>query len=508
MKIIMLFLVFLLISSQEQKPTLTIGAKLFAESRILAEMVAQIAQSTGEANVVRRFGMDTNQLFPSVEQGNIDIYPEYTGTILQILFKTDQRLNVYEINKEFKRLYEAEKQAKKHQVEITYSLGFENSFAIAMLEEVAQKRNINKISDLAQHRDLIAGFKPGFRKRRDGYVGLKKRYGLDFTDVRGIDPGLRYDAIASKKIHVTEIYTTDGKLTRFKLRLLEDDLSFFPKYYCVFLYHKDFKKKFPKTYDMIKRLENRISRKQMTAMNARAEMKFEKPAKIAAEFLKELRLGLEFKKSAESGEDVIAQILLRGKEHIIYVAISLLLAMLVAIPLGIIAFHYKGSRQIILGFTGVFQTIPSLALFCFVIPVLGIGAIPAIFAVFLYSLLPIVRNTLSGLEGIDPKLNESASALGLSGSEKLFLIQLPLASRSILTGIKISAVINVGTTTLAAFIGAGGLGVLIMTGLSLNHIPTVLSGAIPAAILALLVQGLFELLGLVVTPRGLRLKLH
>ncbi|MGD2113086.1 MAG: ABC transporter permease, partial [Gammaproteobacteria bacterium] len=146
-----------------------------------------------------------------------------------------------------------------------------------------------------------------------------------------------------------------------------------------------------------------------------------------------------------------------------------------------------------------------LALFVFMIPLLGIGGPPAIVALFLYSLLPIIRNTYAGLRDIPPAIIESAEALGLPARARLRLVELPLATRAILAGIKTAAVINVGTATLGALIGAGGYGQPILTGIRLDDTALILQGAIPAAVLALLVQGLFELVERRLLPRGLRL---
>ena len=193
-------------------------------------------------------------------------------------------------------------------------------------------------------------------------------------------------------------------------------------------------------------------------------------------------------------------------QHLFLVVISLSAAILVSIPLGIIAYKNQKFGQLVLGTVGVIQTLPSLALLVFMIPFFGIGAVPAIVALFLYSLLPIVRNTYTGLKDIPQDIRESATALGLTSVARLRLIEIPLASRSILSGIKTSAVINVGTATLGALIGAGGYGQPILTGIRLDNIGLILEGAIPAAVLALLVQGLFDLSERVVVPKGLRLR--
>jgi len=195
-------------------------------------------------------------------------------------------------------------------------------------------------------------------------------------------------------------------------------------------------------------------------------------------------------------------------EHIKLVMLSLGLAVLLAIPLGVLAARLKRLGQVVIGLTGILQTVPSLAMFVFMIPVFGIGTWPAIAALFLYSLLPIVRNTHAGLVGIAPELRESAAAMGLPRGVRLRRIELPLATRSILAGIKTAAVINVGTATLAALIGAGGYGQPILTGIRLDNISLILEGAIPAAILALLAQGVFEGIERWLTPRGLRLQVR
>jgi osmoprotectant transport system permease protein len=249
-------------------------------------------------------------------------------------------------------------------------------------------------------------------------------------------------------------------------------------------------------------LEGRISETAMSDMNGRAKLRREPESQVAAQFLRD-NVGLH----VQAEEEGLARTLLRlTGEHLTLVMISLTAAILTAVPLGVIAARYSGVGQMILGVTGLIQTIPSLALLVFLIPLLGIGAVPAIVALFLYSLLPIVRNTYAGLHDIPLSIRESAEALGLSAAARLRLIELPLASRAILAGIKTAAVINVGTATLGALIGAGGYGQPILTGIRLDDVKLILQGAVPAAVLALLVQGLFELAERLLVPRGLRLQ--
>jgi osmoprotectant transport system permease protein len=253
---------------------------------------------------------------------------------------------------------------------------------------------------------------------------------------------------------------------------------------------------------MLRSLAGKISASDMIAMNARAKIHRVPEIRIAGDFLAE-RLGL----SVDLPVSGFGSRLWRTTgEHITLVIISLTAAIVFAVPLGIIAAKCARTGRFILGAAGVIQTIPSLALLVFMIPLLGIGGPPAVVALFLYSLLPIVRNTHAGLHDIPLSIRESAVALGLPARTRLRRIELPLASRSILAGIKTSAVINVGTATLGALIGAGGYGQPILTGIRLDDMSLILEGAVPAAVLALLVQGLFDLADRVLVPRGLRLE--
>jgi osmoprotectant transport system permease protein len=192
-------------------------------------------------------------------------------------------------------------------------------------------------------------------------------------------------------------------------------------------------------------------------------------------------------------------------EHLLLVFASLAASTVVGVPLGVWAANAPRTAQWILGATGMVQTIPALALLAFLITLTGsIGLLPALSALFLYALLPIVRNTQSGLNDIPGSVQESARALGLSRWARLREVELPLAARSVVSGIKTSAVINVGTATIAAFIGAGGYGERIVAGLAVHDHAMLLAGALPAAVLALLTQWAFEALDRWTIPRALR----
>jgi osmoprotectant transport system permease protein len=238
----------------------------------------------------------------------------------------------------------------------------------------------------------------------------------------------------------------------------------------------------------------------MTDLNARAQVERVPPEEVAATFLASaLAVAPRF-----AVESAAARILRRTGEHLALVGTALASAIAVAVPLGILAARRRRAGRVILGVAGVVQTVPSLALLVFMIPLLGIGAGPAVAALFLYGLLPIVRNTHAGLVGIAPELRESAEALGLPRGARLRLVELPLAVPSIFAGVRTSAVITVGTATLGALIGAGGYGQPILTGIRLASVPLILEGAIPAALLALAVERAFDVAERLLVPAGLR----
>lgn len=337
-----------------------------------------------------------------------------------------------------------------------------------------------------------------FLDRQDGWGPLAAKYQLNPRTVIGIDHALGYVALTNGSIDVKDAYSTDAKIVENNLVTLEDDRQFFPRYEAVFLFRAALP---PSAIAVLHKLEGTIDEPRMIRLNAEAERT--KDYTRAA--------GLYFdngrKPPIAAGESFRHKLVRWTSRHLELAGFSLLLSVVVGIPLGICASRGGTIGHVILGFAGIVQTIPSLALLALLVPLpfFGISARTAIAALFLYGLLPIVRNTATGLQDIAQPIRDSAIALGLEPGARLRKIYLPIASRSILGGIKTSAVINVGTATLAALIGAGGLGEPILSGLNLNDHTTILEGAIPAAILALLVQWLFDLLDRILIPKGLRL---
>jgi len=492
-----LLLLLLAASCTAQTPqTLNVGSKRFAESRILGEVLTQTANAVGEAHATHQSGLgNTGIVFKALQDGSIDVYPEYTGTISQELLKSKSPLTLPAMNAQLAPLGLA----------VGVPLGFNDTYALAMPEDRAQKLGIKTLSDLARHPELRLGLSQEFLKRADGWPGVKAAYGLPFPAPQGLDHGLAYEAIAGGQIDVTDIYSTDSKIAKYKLRVLDDDKHYFPAYDAVLLYHKDLPTRLPKTWARFQTLEGKLTAPQMIALNAQVEIQNQTPPAVAAAYLAGNSPSTTVEHESFWSVLFAPDFWPETRQHLFLVFVSLALSVLVAIPLGIWAARSSGAAQSILSITGLIQTIPSLALLAFLIPLLHrIGPVPAIVALFLYSLLPIVRNTYTGLTDIAPSLRESAVALGLPPGARLRLIELPLASRAIFAGIKTAAVINVGTATIAAFIGAGGYGNRISQGLENNNDLLLLSGAIPAAALALLVQYGFDLLDRAVVPAGLR----
>ena len=465
-----------------------IGSKKFTESYVLGEIAKRILTDAGIPAEHRQGMGGTIILWEALRGGQIDAYPEYAGTIATEILKSDSTLSLDQIRNSLEKVG----------VGMTAPLGFNNTYALVMRRSEAQRLGIRTISDLQRYPELKFGLTHEFLERQDGWRPLRQRYGLPQQNIIGIDHALGYSALANGSIAVKDAYSTDAKIEQNDLFVLEDDLHFFPKYDAVFLFRSSTR---PDAIAALRRLEGTLDERRIIHLNAEAE-RTKNYARAA---------DLYFERSAGSPNALndsfprkLAGWTLR---HLQLAGFSLLLSIIVGIPLGILASRGGAVGHVILGFAGVVQTIPSLALLALLVPLpfFGISLRTAIAALFLYGLLPIVRNTATGLQDIPRSLRESAVALGLSPVARLWEVYLPMASRSILSGIKTSAVINIGTATLAALIGAGGLGEPIISGLNLNDHVTILEGAIPAAMLALLVQWSFDLLDRVLIPKGLRL---
>ncbi|MGM9483979.1 ABC transporter permease/substrate-binding protein [Roseateles sp. NT4] len=470
------------VSTANAAPALQVGSKRFTESYLLGEIVTQTLARQGVTAEHRQGLGNTAILAAALQQGQIDVYPEYTGTIVRELLKrespADAQAPLESINAWLKPLG----------LKAGVPLGFNNSYALAMREADAAKLGITTISDLAAKAPAL---KPGlsheFLARADGWPALQQAYGLKLQPGNGLDHGLAYQALASGQVDLIDVYTTDAQLARQPVRVLRDDRGFFPRYDAVLLMRATVDDK------PLQGLAGRLPEAEMTRLNAAAELDGRPFAEVARGFLQSgsepaARQGLMARLLAPD----LTQLLL---QHLALVLASLALAVVVAVPLGVAAHRLPRLAAPVMAVAGLLQTLPSLALLAFLIAAVGrIGFLPALLALFVYALLPIVRNTHAGLQAVSRGLTESALALGLTRGQTLRAVELPLALPTLMAGVKTAAVTNVGTATVAAFVGAGGLGERIVAGLAVNDSTLMLAGALPAAALAVVVQLLFDAL--------------
>ena len=489
-----------------------VASKPFGESYILAEMFAQLLEARG-IEVDRRPGLGATEIaFRAIRAGSADVYPEYTGTgLLAILDEqpvSDPRKVFDRVSREFRRRWNAR---------WLPPLGFENTYAIAVRRETAARYKLATLSDLAREGpSLRAGLTPDFIGRPDGLPGLTRAYGLRFAGVRALLPAVKYQALAAGEVDVIDGYSTDGLIARYDLVVLRDDRRFFPPYEAAALVSGGLAERRPAAIAALTELSNRLDESTMRRLNQRLEVDREPVRRIAADALAGLGLTTPLVRAAESrqaGEISLlrylwerrAELLAMTRRHLLLVALSLAAAIGVAVPLGLALERVPRGAELVVRAAGVLQTLPGIALLAFMIPLLGIGLLPSVVALFLYSLYPILRNTYTGVREAGPDAVAAGRALGMTPRQILGYIRLPLAAPVIMAGVRTAAVINVGTATLAAFIGAGGLGDPIAAGLALSDTRMILSGAIPAALLALGVDGALGVVERMVRPGGLRL---
>ncbi len=464
---------------------LRIGSKRFTESYILAHLMAQtVAGATGSRPEVRQGLGNTAIVYEALRSGNIDLYPEYAGTIALEILKQPQQLTLAQMNQALAPLG----------LGAAIPLGFNDGYALAMRAADAQRLNVRTLSDLARHPELKLGLSNEFIGRSDGWAGLAQRYGFTQKPT-GLDHGLAYDAIAGKQVDLIDIYTTDAKIGHLGLQVLEDDKKYFPRYDALVLYRLDVPQKFPAAWAALQGLQGRIDENAMIAMNARAELQSVPFDAIAGDFL---AAGSAAPAAGSRGftEKLFGPDLGRiTLQHLTLVAVAVAAAVLIGVPLAVWAFARPRWRGALLAVAGLLQTVPSLALLAALIGLTGaIGALPALLALTLYALLPIMRNTVAGLAEVGEGIRQAGTALGMTHGQRLRHVELPLALPTVVAGVRTAVAIAIGTATIAAFIGAGGYGERIVTGLALNDRELLLAGALPAAALALLCEALFELL--------------
>jgi osmoprotectant transport system permease protein len=489
---------------------IVVGSKNFEESRLLAEMFAQLLESRTQLQVERRLGLAGTQVcFEALKSGAIDVYPEYTGTgLVSILNEKaeggpDRTLN--RVRTEF---------LQRWNLWWIAPLGFENSWEIAVPRELAEQEHLETISDLARvSQRLHGGFGHEFVGREDGLLGLQRVYGLQFRSVDHLQQAIQYQAAKQRTIDALDVYSTDGRLILYNLKVLKDDRQFFPPYEAAALVRGETLKKHPEVGAVLGLLSGSLSEDAMRGFNLRLQEKHESEVVVARDALRAIglvRSGSNAPERSSRKPGILAYFWGARRDlgrltlqHLGLSAAALLLGALIAIPLGLWLERHRRWAETVIRLLGLLQTVPSLALLAFMIPLLGVGAVPAIVALWLYSLFPIVRNTYTGVRDADPRAVEAATALGMTPGQILRQVRLPLAAPVVMAGLRTAAVITVGTATLAAFIGAGGLGEPIVTGLQLADSAMILSGAIPAALLALVVDGALGLVERSLRPAGL-----
>jgi osmoprotectant transport system permease protein len=480
----------LAIATDSGNTPLRIGSKRFTESYILAELLAQQAAPHSAVPPEVRSGLgNTAIVYEALRAGQIDLYPEYAGTISQEILKKADPMTLAQMQQALAPLG----------LGVGVALGFNDGYALAMRAADAKARGITRLSDLAAHPDLKFGLSNEFIGRADGWRGLAQRYGLKQTPA-GLDHGLAYDAIGSKQVDAIDIYTTDAKIDSLGLRVLEDDQHYFPRYDAVLLYRLDVPTRHPQAWAALQALAGRINEPMMIAMNARAELQGEGFEAIARDFLTGRTAAAT--PHGFAGKLFGPDLARLTRQHLMLVGAAVGLALLIAVPLAILVFPHTRLRAAVLGLTGLLQTVPSLALLAMLISLLGaIGTLPALLALTLYALLPIMRNTVTGLGEVPQGLRQAATALGMTNGQSLWLVQLPLTLPTVLAGVRTATTIAIGTATIAAFIGAGGYGERIVTGLALNDRALLMAGAVPAAALALISEAVFETVEWLMTRR-------
>ncbi len=480
---LLLYTFFSIASFCHAQDIVRVGSKRFTENYLLAEIFSQLLESQGY-QVERRFGLaGTMVAFNALKAQEIDVYPDYTGTLTEALLKGDKPAE-WKLNQEL----------KKNGMSLLPPLGFDNNYTLVMTQKMSQELRIRKISDLKKWPRLNGAFSHEFIARKDGWYALKKTYGLE-NKVQGLEVPLTYSALTEKKVDFAEAYSTEPLIEKMNLVSLEDDKNFFPKYSAVPVVHRNV------SMDVCKKLSllaGAISTEKMLSLNNQINQGKAIEA-VAQNFLLSTQLLGQTRSIAPPG--FWSKMARRTQDHLLLTGLAVLLATGFAVPLASIFAGSKRASKILLSVTGGLQTIPSIALLTFMIPFFGIGFKPALIGLFIYSLLPILRNTHTAMTGIDPVLITSARGIGLYPMEIFFSVKLPLAFPTILAGIRTATILNIGTATLAAFIGAGGLGEPIVTGLALNDSNQVLQGAIPAAILAVVIDGLFGLLDRYYSPQ-------
>ncbi len=481
LSVVALSAAFLVGCEVPDRPTIRVGSLRDVEGNLLGELFAQVIEGAGEAKVERRLGLGgTGVVFAALDAREVDVVPQYSGTLAEVVLR-EPRLT------EFSAIRE---RVGAKGYDVGAPLGFNNTYGIGVRRSVASDHGLVRVSDLRGRR-WRGAVTPEFMKSPTGLGAMVATYRLSLGRVRAMEHALSYVALANGEVDFVDVYTTDATIRQQDLVVLEDDLGVFVRYDGVALARPGFAKEFPRSWAALEGLAGRFSDSGMTRLNGLFEIDRRDPAAIAAEFRASLAATTVSRptESVPAGGPAWGRLTL---EHLFLVGLSLLIALMVGLPLGVWASHRPRVAKSVLSVVGVVQTVPGIALLCFFIPVLGIGWEPAVYALALYALLPVVQGAITGLQQIDHGLRDVTAVLGMSDWERRRRVELPLAAPAVIAGVRVAAVINVGTAALAALVGAGGYGTLILTGLALNDWRVVMQGALPSALLAIVLHGAFS----------------
>lgn len=507
-----LFTVFTLIFCFSLNAEIIIGSKSFTEQLILGEMAAILLKEKYNQEVTKKLSLGgTKVALDALRNGDIHLYPDYTGTGYSfILQKNDLETDPDKIYREVQKEY-----LKRFDIIWSPPIGFNNTYALAVREDDKRFENIDSVSQLSGKTNQYRfGGPHEFMERNDGYRNFVDIYKLNFnTDkITALDSGLMYSAIRDKNVDMIMSYSTDGRILAYNLKILDDDRKFFPPYYAAWIAKSETIRKFPALKKMFSDFEELIDEETMVELNNQVDTFKLEPSTVARNFLikrglikgtpSEKKRGSGFLNYVKAKKRYLIKI---TKDHLILSFSALFLALLISLPTGIILTRLPSISQPVFAFINTVQTVPSLALLGFLIPLMGIGKAPAILALFLYSLLPLVRNTYTGIKAVDKNFIEASRGMGLTNAQILMRVELPLAMPIILAGIRTASVIVIGTATLAALVGAGGLGDPIFRGVATVNGNLILLGAIPSAILAIVVDKLLGWSEYKLVSNGLRL---
>ena len=485
----------ILVAQTDAADTVRIGAKNFTEQEILGELVAQLIERHTNLQVERNFGLGgTGVCHAALVSGELDIYIEYTGTALLNVLKHEPLTDPDAVFRLVAGTYR-----DRFDLEWLPPIGFNNTYAITIRSQHAEENGCQTISDLSSiARRLSAGFTAEFMERPDGYPGLSHVYGLDFGRTADLDPGLMYKALADGQVDVICAFATDGRIAAYRLRVLTDDKGFFPPYDAAPIVRGALLREHPEVRDALVALAGAIDDVAMQRLNYAVDILRERPAAVAADWINSRKGRVSTPATAPAqpydadrvgfGEFVArrsGELWQKVVEHFALTGLAMVIAILVGVPTGIAIHRHRFASPGVLAVTEIMQTIPSLAMLAFLFAVYRVlGMAPAVTALVLYALLPIVLNTYTGLKELSPEIIEAANGVGMSSRQCLLMVELPLALPVIVAGIRTSTVWTVGIATLSTYIGAGGLGDFISRGLARNDARLTLLGAVPAAIMA------------------------